>query len=121
MLTLLILITIATLVVGYLKKRSDTYAAKLEHARTLKENGDTEKAADAYLAVLEYEYARRVVDCSRIMHCTDAVVPLLRRSGRYADEKCVLEMAVRLCITVTRKGVWERWQRRIIELEAEGF
>ena len=61
------------------------------------------------------------MDCSRITHCTEKVLPLLRRSGRYADEICVLEMALRLCITVTKKDVWERWQRRILELEAEGF
>lgn len=121
MLTLLVLITIVTLLVGYLKKRNDLYCAKLEHARTLQEKGDAEGAADAYLAVLEYEYARRVVDCSRITHCTEKVLPLLRRQGRLADEKCVLEMALRLCITVTKRDVWERWQRRVLELEDEGL
>ena len=121
MLPLLVVITIATLLAGYIKKRNDAYAARLEHARTLKEDGDAQGAADAYLAILEHEYSKKVVDCSRITHCTEKVLPLLRRSGRYADEKCVLEMALRLCITVTKKDVWERWQRRILELEAEGF
>ena len=49
MLTLLVVITIATLLAGYIKKRNDAYAARLEHARTLKEDGDAQGAADAYL------------------------------------------------------------------------
>lgn len=95
------------------------YQKAVGHADALKKQGKPIEAAEAYMALLETECARKMKLCSRIVRLTDAVQPLLERLGRTQDERRVLGRSMRLCITSTRTRSWEGWQKRITELDFE--
>ena len=95
------------------------YQKAVGHAGDLQKQGKPIEAAEAYMALLETEYARKMKLCGRIVRLTDAVQPLLERLGRTKDERRILGQSMRLCITTTRTRSWERWQKRITELDFE--
>ena len=95
------------------------YQKAVGHADDLQKQGKPIEAAEAYMALLETEYARKMKLCGRIVRLTDAVQPLLERLGRTKDERRILGQSMRLCITTTRTRSWERWQKRITELDFE--
>ena len=95
------------------------YQKAVTLAETLEKQGKPIEAAEAYMALLETEYARKMKLCGRIVRLTDGIQPLLERLGRTKDERRVLRQSMRLCITTTRTRSWERWQKRITELDHE--
>lgn len=95
------------------------YQKAVGQAEIIEKQENTIEAAEAYMALLETEYARKMKLCGRIVRLTDGVQPLLERLGRTKDERRILEQSMRLCITTTRTRSWERWQKRITELDFE--
>ena len=95
------------------------YQKAVGHADDLQKQGKPIEAAEAYIALLETEYARKMKLCNRIVRLTDSVQPLLEHLGRTKDERRILRQSMRLCITTTRTRSWEHWQKRITELDFE--
>ena len=93
------------------------YRRNLHRAEYLKTQGELSAAADAYLALLEAEYARKWKNVARIVHLTDCARALLARTRRREDERRILEHSMRLCLTATRSRSWEKWQRRLEKLD----
>ena len=93
------------------------YRRNLHRAECLKTQGELSAAADAYLALLETEYARKWKNVARIVHLTDCARALLARTRRREDERRILEHSMRLCLTATRSRSWEKWQRRLEKLD----
>ena len=93
------------------------YRRNLHRAEYLKTQGELSAAADAYLALLETEYARKWKNVARIVHLTDCARALLARTRRREDERRILEHSMRLCLTATRSRSWEKWQRRLEKLD----
>lgn len=90
-------------------------------AEALEKQGRLFDAVDAYLALLETECTRSMKLCGRIVRLTDGIQPLLERMGRTQDERRILERSMHLCITTTRTRSWERWQKRMEELDGLGY
>ena len=106
--------------VGFADYRSARpYRECLRRAEHLKTQGELSAAADAYLALLETEYARRWKNVARIVHLTDCARALLARTRRRDDERRILGHSLRLCLTATRSCSWEKWQRRLEKLDDE--
>lgn len=93
------------------------YRRNLHRAEYLKTQGELSAAADAYLALLETEYARKWKNIARIVHLTDCARALLARTRRREDERRILEHSMRLCLTATGSRSWEKWQRRLEKLD----
>ena len=115
MLTLIVTIIILSEIAAYFTDRP--YKKGLREVERLKERGDQDGAADAYLLLLEQECGRRMKNSHRIAYLTNSVQPLLEYTGRRQEERRVLERSMRLCITATHGRNWEHWQRRLAELD----
>ena len=95
----------------------ESYRRAVHQAQRLVESGEREKALALYRSLLDTELEGRIRRTSRIVFLTDRVQELLALTGRWEEERRVLERSLQACMTVTRGNAWARWQRRLVELD----
>ena len=114
---LLVVLLIAGGIVWMGRRMEESYRRTVLHAQHLAESGEQEKALALYRSLLDTELEGRIRRASRIVFLTDRVQELLALTGRWEEERRVLERSLQACMTVTRGDAWARWQRRLVELD----
>ncbi len=114
---LLVVLLVAGGIVWLGRRMEEAYRRAVHQAQHLEESGEREKALALYRSLLDTELEGRIRRASRIVFLTDRVQELLALTGRWEEERRVLERSLQACMTVTRGDAWARWQRRLVELD----